>query len=91
MKPEWVPDCDDDPIAVARAVLDICNTKYIYCGGKERIASTLAAMEKCAAMSEANRAINRMHELRKLIVCSLHEYTDIMEEMANKKEEACER
>jgi predicted transcriptional regulator of viral defense system len=88
MKPEWVPDCDDDPVAVARAVLDICNTKYIYCGGKERVASTLAAMEKCADMSEANRVANRMHELRKQIVCSVAEYTDIMEEMAKVGSEA---
>jgi len=80
MNPDWVPDCDDDPIAVAHAVLDICNTKYMYCGGKDRIVAVLAAMEKCAEMSEKNRASNRLHELRKRIVCDVAEYSDLIEE-----------
>lgn len=79
MNPDHVPDCDDDPITVARAVLDICNTKYLYCGGKDRIVAVLAAMEKCEDMSEKNRASNRLHELRKRIVCAVAEYADLVE------------
>ena len=78
MNLDYVPDCDDDPISVARAVLEICNTKYLYCGGKDRIVAVLAAMEKAKDVSEKNRAANRLHELRKRIVCDIVEYTDLV-------------
>jgi len=86
MDPNYVPDCTDDPIAVARAVLDICNTKYLYCGGKDRIIAVLAAMGKAEAVSETNRAVNRLHELRKRIVCDVAEYADLVETNAESKE-----
>lgn len=79
MRPDYVPDCDDDPIAVARAVLEVCNTKYRYCGGKDRIVAVLAAMEKAKAVSDANQTANRLHELRKRIVCDVAEYAGLIE------------
>ena len=80
MDPDWVPDCDDDPIEVARAVLNICETKYLYCGGKDRVENALRAMEACQELSEKNARVNRLHELRRRIVCDAAEYNDLLED-----------
>lgn len=80
MDPDWVPDCDDDPIDVARAVLKICETKYLYCGSKNQIKQVLAAMEACQAVSNQNKKSNHLHELRKQIVCGICEYNSLLEE-----------
>ncbi len=78
MNPDYVPDCNDDPIEVARAVLEIVNTKYIYCGENDRIVSVLAAMEDCKDMSDLNRAANLLHELREQIVRGVTKYNDLL-------------
>jgi len=80
MNPDWVPDCGDDPIAVARAVLAICKDRYIYCGSTPHVEKVLAAMEACQELSEANRRANRIHELRRQIVLGLAEYEDLVAE-----------
>jgi hypothetical protein len=39
----------------------------------------LAAMEKAKAVSDANQTANRLHELRKRIVCDVAEYAGLIE------------
>ncbi len=80
MDPDWVPDCDDDPVTVAESVLNICNTKYIYCGNKDIIEKVCKAMKDCKDLSDKNIIKNRQHELRKAIVLDIIEYNDLGEE-----------
>ena len=87
MNPDYVPDCTDDPVTVARAVLDVCKTKYLLCSSTEKVAAVLAAMEKCQEQSDANARANRIHELRKRIVCDIVEYRSCIEAAELKKED----
>lgn len=78
MDPGCVPDCTGNPIAVAESALRICDTKYVYYGNRDRVAAVLEAMKACEALSERNARANRLHELRRLIVCGMQEYTALI-------------
>ena len=78
MHEEWVPDCNDDPVSVAEAVLVVCKTKYLFCGGTDKVAAVVAAMRACTALSAENARINRMHDLRKALVLGMQEYADLL-------------
>jgi len=80
LNPEWVPDCEDDPVRVAHKVLAILKEKFLWSSRMKHIADILAAMEKCDKVSEINGRKNRVHELRKAIVLAACEYRDLMEE-----------
>ena len=74
MDPERVPDCDDDPIEVAQAVLDIRDT--------DKVRAVLNAMLACQEESDTNARVNRLHVLRKSIVLGVAEYLDLSEEQS---------
>ena len=83
MDPDWVPDMGQDAIEVAKDVLEICNTKFLFCGSKKRIEEVYEAMKRCAELSEKNATENRIHELRKTILLAVKEYESIMDEKAD--------
>ena len=79
MAPEYVPDCDDDPISVADSVLDYVN-KCLYYGGKEKVELVVTAMKACQEMSDRNYCENRIKELRRDLVLSWYEYNALSEQ-----------
>ncbi len=86
MRPEYAPDCNDDPIAVAKVALTILETKYLSCSAIGRVRAEVSAMEKCAELSEQNARSNRINELRKSIVCDIAEYENLCEELETVKQ-----
>lgn len=77
LAPEYVPDCDDDPVAVAEATLGAVH-RYLYYGGKEKVEKVVAAMVACADESDANADRNRLHELRETLVRGAMEYRSLL-------------
>ena len=61
--PDEVPDCDQEPLEVARAVL-ACLKKYFYSSNLPKVQAAVDAMEACHEQSEKNRVINRRNEIR---------------------------
>lgn len=76
LDPAYVPDCDNDPIEVAKEVLSILN-RYIYTSAKERVEVVLNDMIAHKEESEKNAVLNRIHELRESIVHDVLEYEDL--------------
>ena len=77
--PHKVPDCDGDPIEVAKEVLEMCE-RFIYYSGLGKMRKVVKAMIKGEKQSAKNENINRLYELRKTIVCGIYEYNLLMEE-----------
>lgn len=77
LDPDYVPDCDRDPVLVAKDVLDVLDERYIYHGGTYKLRAVLEAMEACHSESEQNRRVNRIHELRHTIETAEAEYREL--------------
>lgn len=76
LDPDNVPDCDNDPIEVAKEVLSILN-RHIYTSSKERVEVVLNDMIAHKEESEKNAVLNRIHELRESIVHDVLEYEEL--------------
>ena len=83
LDPSIVPDCNDDPISVARTILRISHEKFLFNSAEQKVIDVLDAMEKCENLSHENEKINRLNALREEIICGLIEYNNLLEDTSN--------
>lgn len=77
--PDDVPDCDQEPLDVAKEVLARLQ-RYLYSSNLPRVKEVVESMEACHEASEKNRTANRRNEIRR-------EFAELKREWSNLEDE----